>query len=87
MPTVICPECDADVFLEEDVEEGYVLTCEECGTDLAVISIDPLEVDVYDGELEDFDDDEFDDEKDDDDDEDDDDFDDYDGYGEDEDSY
>ena len=93
MPIVICPECDAEIFVDEDTEEGYVFTCEECGTELKIIGIEPFEVDVYDGDLEDLDDDDLDDDDDDDfDDFDDEDEksekeDDYDGYGEDDDHY
>lgn len=65
----MCPECESDVFVDEDMTRGDLVTCEECGTDLEVLTIDPPEVRLYD-ETEDFDDD---DEYDDDDDFDDDD--------------
>jgi alpha-aminoadipate carrier protein LysW len=32
---------DIDV---DDVEEGEIVTCEECGTELEVVSSDPLEL-------------------------------------------
>ncbi len=76
MPDAICPECESDVYVDEDMERGDLVTCEECGTDLEVLSIDPPEVRLYD-ETEDFDDDEYDDE--------DDDFDDDDEFDEDDD--
>ena len=75
MPNAMCPECESDVFVDEDMTRGDLATCEECGTDLEVVSIDPPEVRIYD-ETEDFDDeddDDFDDEDDDLDDDDDDD--------------
>ena len=85
MPNAICPECESDVFVDEDMERGDLVTCEECGTDLEVVSGDPPEVRLYD-ETEDFDD-EYDDDDDDDDDldDDDDDLDDDDEFGYDED--
>ena len=58
--TAICPECEMDVYVEEDMQRGDVLTCEECGTDLEVLSTDPPEVRLYD-ETEEYED-EFDDE-------------------------
>ncbi|MDI9612277.1 MAG: hypothetical protein QM330_04315 [Acidobacteriota bacterium] len=71
-----CPECET--VIEEDIEEvGEILTCPECGVELEVISLDPLEFDLapIDDEDDDWDDDEgYDDE---DDDEDDDDEEDY----------
>ena len=80
MPNAICPECESDVLVDEDVERGDVVTCEECGTDVEVLSIDPPEVRLYDETEEyddEYDDDEFDDDDSDDDDFDDDDDDDY----------
>ncbi len=42
---VVCPECDNPLDIDtEEVEEGEVITCEECGTDLEVVSADPLEL-------------------------------------------
>ena len=69
MPDAICPECESDVFVDEDMERGDLVTCEECGTDLEVVMADPPEVRVYD-ETEDLDD-EYDDDDDFDDDDDD----------------
>ncbi len=40
-----CPECEAAIDLEEDeVEEGQIVDCPECGVELEVVSIDPLEL-------------------------------------------
>ncbi|MDQ4122869.1 MAG: hypothetical protein M3209_15640 [Acidobacteriota bacterium] len=74
MPEAICPECESDVYVDEDMERGELVTCEECGTDLEVLSSDPPEVRLYDESNEYDDEDDFDDD-DDLDDEDDDDFD------------
>ncbi|MGE5487721.1 MAG: hypothetical protein ACM3ZB_07880 [bacterium] len=42
---VTCPVCDADIDIEEDeLDEGEVITCDECGADLRVAGIDPLEL-------------------------------------------
>jgi lysine biosynthesis protein LysW len=67
VPTAICPECDEDVFVDEDMERGDVVTCEECATELEVVSIDPPEVKIYDEEADyddEYDDDDFDDDDD-----------------------
>lgn len=43
--SVVCPECDNPVHLDPDeVEEGETVECEECGTELEVVSTDPLEI-------------------------------------------
>jgi len=41
---VVCPECDSPINLEDDVEEGETVQCEECGAELEVISTDPIEL-------------------------------------------
>ena len=40
-----CPECEA-VIDEEFEDVGEVISCPECGVELEVISIDPLEFDL-----------------------------------------
>ena len=48
---VICPECDNPHDVDvDDVEEGEVIQCDECGTDLEVVSSDPLELAAVDEE-------------------------------------
>ena len=47
----ICPECDNPIEVDEDnVEEGETVTCDECGTELEVVSVDPLELAPVDSE-------------------------------------
>jgi alpha-aminoadipate carrier protein LysW len=42
---VLCPECENNLDLDEDeVEEGDVISCAECGTDFEVVGADPLEL-------------------------------------------
>ena len=42
---VVCPECDNPLHIDTDeVEEGEKVQCEECGIDLQIVSVDPLEV-------------------------------------------
>jgi alpha-aminoadipate carrier protein LysW len=42
---VVCPECDNPIVVDTDeVEEGETVQCDECGIDLEVVSIDPLEL-------------------------------------------
>lgn len=41
----VCPECETALDLAEDeVEEGEVVTCEECGTEYEVVNTDPVEL-------------------------------------------
>ena len=40
-----CPECETDLDIEVDeVEEGDVIACEECGTEYEVVGVEPLEL-------------------------------------------
>jgi alpha-aminoadipate carrier protein LysW len=51
---VNCPNCDALIDLDEDeLDEGETLTCEECGADLTVTGLDPLELETTEDEDED----------------------------------
>ena len=56
---VNCPNCDALLDLdEEELDEGDPLTCEECGADLSVTGLDPIELETTEDEDEDEEDDE-----------------------------
>jgi alpha-aminoadipate carrier protein LysW len=42
---VLCPECECDLDVEEDeLDEGEILSCTECGSDFEVVSVGPLEL-------------------------------------------
>jgi alpha-aminoadipate carrier protein LysW len=46
MPTSICPECDEEVYVDADIEQGDQVSCEECQSDLVVVGLDPVELDL-----------------------------------------
>lgn len=51
---VNCPKCDAAIDVDvEELDEGDTLTCDECGTDLNVTGLDPLELDTTEEDEED----------------------------------
>ena len=58
MPTGTCPECDADVHVDTDADKGDVVSCDECGTDLEVVGLDPVELDIVEEDYDDDDEDE-----------------------------
>ena len=60
VPTGTCPECDADVHVDTDTDKGESVSCEECGVELEVVGLDPVELDIV--EEDDLDDDEDEDE-------------------------
>jgi alpha-aminoadipate/glutamate carrier protein LysW len=55
---VACPKCDAPIDVEEEeLDEGDVLSCDECGASLTVASVNPVEIQSEDEEEEDEDED------------------------------
>ena len=62
MPVGTCPECDADVHVDTDADKGDSVACDECGTELEIVGLDPVELDIAEEDLDedkDDDDDEF----------------------------
>lgn len=41
MKTIQCPECAADIHIEDSTELGEILVCPDCGLDLEIIALDP----------------------------------------------
>jgi alpha-aminoadipate carrier protein LysW len=40
-----CPECENELDVEVDeLEEGDVVVCDECGTEYEVVGVEPLEL-------------------------------------------
>ena len=52
-----CPECENELDIElDEVDEGDVVACEECGTEYEVVGVDPLELSRVDEGLDEEDD-------------------------------
>ena len=48
-----CPVCEGTFYVdEEEVEEGDLISCEECGAELEVVSTSPLELEAVEEEEE-----------------------------------
>ena len=58
MPTGTCPECDADVHVDIDADKGESVECEECGSQLEIVGLDPVELDIIEEKDDDEDEDE-----------------------------
>lgn len=42
-----CPDCRAEIEIDEfDVDKGEVISCPECGVELQVVGLAPIEFDV-----------------------------------------
>lgn len=46
MPLAACPECEAEIHVDEDIDKGEVIHCEECESSLEVVGLDPIELDL-----------------------------------------
>ena len=59
-----CPECENNLDFElDEVEEGDVVACDECGTEFEVVGVEPLELTRVDDDSDDEDDEFFDEEE------------------------
>jgi alpha-aminoadipate carrier protein LysW len=54
MTMTACPECAAEVALEDGTEIGEIIVCPDCGVDLEVIALDPAAVQLAPMEQEDW---------------------------------
>ena len=57
MPTTACPECSEDVYVDAESEQGDIISCDECGSELEIVGLDPIELDIYADDTDDFEDD------------------------------
>lgn len=49
-----CVECGATMGIPQGTMTGEILVCEDCGTELEVISLNPLKLDLAPTEMEDW---------------------------------
>jgi len=40
----LCPVCEAEIQLGNDTVEGELVTCPDCGVELEVTSVNPIEL-------------------------------------------
>ena len=50
----ICPECEAEIELEENFLTGEIVDCPDCGVELEIVSTDPVVLDLAPEEKEDW---------------------------------
>ena len=39
-----CPVCGAELSLSSDLVKGELMECDDCGTELEVVSVDPVKL-------------------------------------------
>ena len=49
-----CPECAADITLADDTLEGEIIQCHDCGVELEVRILNPLQLELAPEEEEDW---------------------------------
>jgi alpha-aminoadipate carrier protein LysW len=46
MSTATCPECDADVAIPADAMENELISCPDCGSELEIINLNPVQLEL-----------------------------------------
>ncbi len=54
MPLAVCPECEAEIHVDEDLDKGDSVRCAECEAKLEVVGLDPIELDLVVNDPEDY---------------------------------
>ncbi len=49
-----CPECNAELNLGDKVVQGEIVQCPDCGVDLEVVAVNPLQLELAPMEEEDW---------------------------------
>jgi alpha-aminoadipate carrier protein LysW len=52
--TATCPECEGTLSLGADTQTGEIVVCGDCGVDLEVLNVSPLELALAPQEAEDW---------------------------------
>jgi alpha-aminoadipate carrier protein LysW len=47
VPNADCPECKEEVYVDSDLEQGDLVSCDECGANLELVGLDPIELDLH----------------------------------------
>ena len=50
----LCPECEAEITLEANVELNEIIVCPDCGVDLEVVATNPARLELAPMEEEDW---------------------------------
>ena len=46
---ILCPECESPIVIDPDeVEEGDTISCDDCGAELEIASLDPVKLSLVD---------------------------------------
>jgi len=40
---IICPDCGIEIKKPETMEIGDIIECQECGTEVEILSLDPIQ--------------------------------------------
>ena len=47
----VCPACESEIELDDmDIDAGEIIGCPECGVDLLVLGVAPIELEIVIGE-------------------------------------
>ncbi|MEI8067840.1 MAG: lysine biosynthesis protein LysW [Candidatus Shapirobacteria bacterium] len=40
---ILCPDCGAEIIKTEEMMVGDIVECQECGTEVEILSLEPLQ--------------------------------------------
>lgn len=43
---IMCPDCGTEIISENTLATGDILECSECGTEVEVLSLDPIKYQI-----------------------------------------
>jgi alpha-aminoadipate/glutamate carrier protein LysW len=50
----MCPECEGEVTIPQDAQTGEILVCPDCGVELELTNLDPIQLNLAPKEAEDW---------------------------------
>ncbi len=50
MKKVLCKDCDEPIEVKDEIQVGEVIECKNCGAEMEVVNLEPLEVSLIEEE-------------------------------------
>lgn len=50
MKQIFCKDCNEPIEIEKELEMGEIIECENCGAEMEVINLEPLEISLIEEE-------------------------------------
>lgn len=47
---IVCKDCEEAIILDKELEVGEIIECQNCGAEMEIINLEPLEVSLIEEE-------------------------------------